>query len=151
MEEQVTRIREDLYKTRNSQKRWGIGLIIFGLVTLADSGSPFPVPLVGLPSIVVGLATTLLGAYLVYKHQELPISETLDVAALHQGFLSAPLLVRALHITPTTAERILADLSRRGYTRVEEQGLESGEVSYRVLGLNAPPVAPTLPPGEPGA
>jgi DNA topoisomerase IA len=52
---------------------------------------------------------------------------------------------------PSTAERILADLTQRGYIRVDDQALETGELGYRVLGLNAPAAPPALSAGEPGA
>jgi hypothetical protein len=146
LDAQIERIRAGLYAGRARQRFWGWLLGLLGLLTLADSGLPFPVPLVGLPSVLVGLGITAAGGLLLYRHQELPLPEALEVARLHQGFLSAPLLIRTLHVTPATAERLLAELSRRGYTQVHEQALEGGEVSYRVLGLEAPPPPPSLPP-----
>jgi hypothetical protein len=146
LEARITAIREQMYQARARQKWWAVALCILGLVTLADSGSPFPIPLVGLPSILAGLGCLGTGYYLLYRQQELPITETLEIAALYQGYLSAPLLIRALHVTPETAERILDELVRRGYARIEEQALESGEMGYRVVGLEAP-APPALPPG----
>jgi hypothetical protein len=149
MEEQIIHIRERLLAARARQRFWGIVLSILGFVTLVDSGAPFPIPLVGLPSILVGLLCLGSGAGFLYRQQELPVSEALELAALQGGFLSEPMLVRALHVTPDTAERILRVMVERGYARLEDSALEDGAMTYRVLGLEAPP--PSLPPGPAGS
>ena len=144
LETQITRIRENLYRTRAGQKRLGIFLSCFSFVVLLVAESAIPIG--GPASIFAGLVGIGAGFYMLYRQQELPLPEALEIARLHQGFLSAPLLIRSLHVTPETAERMLAELSERGYTEVQEMALNGGEVSYRVRGLEAPSAPPALPP-----
>ncbi len=132
---EIVQVREKLYERRRSQRRWGLGLGGLGFLTIIDFWSPLPIPLVGFPALFLGTLALGTGLFFLYRQQELPMSEALDIASLYNGFLSGPLLIRSLHVTPDTAERILGELVARGYAVLRERGLEEGELTYRVMGL----------------
>ena len=88
--------------------------------------------------MAIGLPIVVVGFYLLFLAQRLPIKEAIQLAGsvMYKGTLKVTDLVREMDVTIGTAERTLRTLEANGYARCEqdeEHGTEVYEIDVRVL------------------
>lgn len=134
---------------RTRRRRTGIVLIVAGLVTAIDFFSPVPVPLIGMPAIVIGAALAALGYLLHRGAARMPVAEALLLAEARGGRLTKALLVMELRLEPAEAGELLHLMEREGLAEAELAGTEDLKLDlpaidpvYRIKGL---PEAAALP------
>ena len=80
---------EEAYqKSKRGERRQAYIFLILGGLVLLDSGSPVPIPLTGLPSVLLGLAILAYGWSQWRSYQRLPLHEALQLGRLQGGRLS---------------------------------------------------------------
>ncbi|MGK5095085.1 hypothetical protein WDW89_24130 [Deltaproteobacteria bacterium TL4] len=123
------------YQARKRREKWQAwSALIFGAIVLFDSAAPIPIPLVGLPSIILGLG--LLGyGYAQYKsYRALPLHEALRLGKLRDGKLTRTDIFLSLKLTPQQADQVLQVLVSEGFIEPFESGLPpEHELCYRLL------------------
>ena len=119
-------------KKREKKLAWVF--TILGGVVLLDSALPFPVPLVGVPSILLGGAFLCYGYYQFTLYQKLPLHEALQLAqSLNRPFTRTDLFL-TFQLSPKATDRLIAELVYHGF--VEPTGTDlppESEVQYRVI------------------
>lgn len=66
---------KDRLKRRKRDRRFGLGMLIFGFLVLLDSPYLFPIPLVGLPSVILSACLLTWAIFHLYRGCRLPIQE----------------------------------------------------------------------------
>ena len=119
-------------KRREKWQSWFF--LLFGLLVLLDSGLAFPVPLVGVPSIIIG--TGLLGyGYIQYQaYRKLPLHETLLLGKQSGGNLTRTDVFLAFQLSPKETDEILHILVQEGFIEPVDTDLPpDNEICYRLL------------------
>lgn len=129
----------DYIKSLNPRRRrsrtisWG--LILGGIIVYLDAGWRFPIWLTGIWAFALGTPLIVLGLIRLIGSYKLPVRETLLLAGLQDGKLSAPSLSLGLDITLETSEQILEHLANKGYAQISTDDVEEGNVVYTINGL----------------
>ena len=111
------------------------GLILGGVIVYLDAGWRFPIWLTGIWAFALGTPLIVIGLIRLIDSYKLPIRESLLLAGLRDGKLSAPALSLGLDITLETSEQILDHLARKGYAQISTDDMEEGNVVYTINGL----------------
>ena len=144
LKEAVTTSAEEMYRhvqTRRdkeiSRRRWGKILIVIGAVTLLDCCAPFPIPLVGPPAIIVGLALMIIGGALMYSGPRMKeTNQAIMVAMKYGNQLSVPRLAVEMDVTLDQAEKIIDQLVKKGIAEIDldTKDPDSG-IIYKIKGI----------------
>ncbi len=120
-----------------ARRRWGKIVFVIGAVTLLDWCAPVPVPLVGPPAIVVGLALMLIGGAVLYRGPRMKeTNEAILIAMKYGNQLSVPRLAVEMDITLEQAEKIIDALVKKGIAEIDldTKDPDSG-IIYKVKGI----------------
>lgn len=120
-----------------SRNRWGKVLIVIGVVTLLDWCAPIPIPLVGPPAIVVGLALIIAGGALLYRGPRMKgTNQAIMVAMKYGNQLSVPRLAVEMDVSLEEAEEIIDTLVKKGIAEIDldAKDPDSG-IIYKVKGI----------------
>ena len=120
---------------RKKQRTISWGLILGGAIVYLDAGWRFPIWLTGIWAFALGTPLIVFGLIRLFGSYKLPVRETLMLAGLHDGKLSAPSLSLGLDITLETSEQILEHLAQKGYAQISTEDVEEGNVVYSINGL----------------
>ncbi|MBF0238149.1 MAG: hypothetical protein HQM12_10610 [SAR324 cluster bacterium] len=121
-------------KQKRRQKRQAWFLMITGLVILLDSGSAMPVPLVGLPSIIVGVLLMVWGYFQYQSCQRLPLHEALMLTRQMGGMIKRSDLFLNLLLSPEDTDLLIQALVHEGFIEPLDTGLPpENEISYRLI------------------
>ena len=126
---------EEAYqKSKRGERRQAYIFLILGGLVLLDSGSPVPIPLTGLPSILLGLAIMAYGWSQWRSYQRLPLHEALQLGRLQGGRLSRTDLFLKLRLSAEKTDQLLDLLVQQGFLeRVDEDLPPENEPVYRLL------------------
>jgi len=119
------------------RKLWGRVILALGIVTILDSWSMFPVPLVGIPSIVVGVVLMMLGGTMLAGRRRLKdTNEALRIAMKHGNRLTVARLALELDISLDRAEKIVKQLVDKGIAEIDLDSLGPDEgIVYKIKGI----------------
>ena len=123
------------YLTRKRrEKRSAWFFLILGGIILLDSGSPFPIPLVGMPSIVIGMIVMGYGFYQLQIFQQLPLHEALLLGRQQGGTLTRTDIFLQLELTPEQTDQLIQSLIHEGFIEPIDTGLPpQAEIGYRLI------------------
>ena len=126
---------EEAYqKSKCGERRQAYIFLILGGLVLLDSGSPVPIPLTGLPSVLLGLAIMAYGWSQWRSYQRLPLHEALQLGRLQGGRLSRTDLFLKLRLSAEKTDQLLDLLVQQGFLeRVDEDLPPENEPVYRLL------------------
>lgn len=135
-EETLERIRRDRDKAA-SRRIWGRVLVVLGAITVLDSCSVFPIPLIGPPALFIGCALMLIGAgFLARVPRMRETNEALMIALRHDNRLTVPLLALEMDITLERAEKIIGKLVKSGVAEIDlDDSNDDGGITYRIKGI----------------
>jgi hypothetical protein len=135
--EKVLRSVLNQQERKSTRKKWGKGLIIVGAVTILDSCSFFPIPLVGPFAIWAGAATILVGCALLIEAPRMrETNEALVIALKNGNRLTVPRLALEMDISFKRAEKIIQKLVRNGVAEIDlDEGDLDGGITYRIKGV----------------
>ena len=127
----------DQQERRNTRKKWGKGLIIVGAVTILDSCSFFPIPLVGPLAIWAGSAIILVGcALLIDAPRMRETNEAVMIGLKNGNRLTVPRLALEMDISFKRAEKIIQKLVRNGVAEIDlDEDDPDGGITYRIKGV----------------
>lgn len=122
---------------KSTRKKWGTGLIIVGAVTLLDSCSFFPIPLVGPPAIWAGSAMILVGCALLIEAPRMrETNEAVMIGLKNGNRLTVPRLALEMDISFKRAEKIIQKLVRNGVAEIDlDEDDPDGGITYRIKGV----------------
>jgi hypothetical protein len=123
------------YLERKRRERfWSWAAMLFGGFILLDSGAPIPIPLVGLPSMLLGGALLGFGYYQYGNYRKLPLHEAVAIARDQKGELSRTDLFLHLRLTAEQTDELIHLLIRAGFLEPVDSELPAEqEARYRLL------------------
>jgi hypothetical protein len=135
--EKVLRSLLDQQEKKSKRKTWGKGLIVVGAVTILDSCSFFPIPLVGPFAIWAGSAMILVGCALLIEAPRMrETNEALMIALKNGNRLTVPRLALEMDISFKRAEKIIQKLVRNGVAEIDlDEGDPDSGITYRIKGV----------------
>ena len=99
-----------------------------------SSGSPIPIPLTGLPSVLLGLAIMAYGWSQWRSYQRLPLHEAIQLGRVQGGRLSRTDLFLKLRLSAEKTDELLDLLIQKGFLeRIDEDLPPENEPVYRLL------------------
>lgn len=115
----------------------GTVLMVIGAVTLLDSCSPYPVPLIGLPSIVVGLILMIIGGALRYRGPRMKeTNQAIMIAMQYGNQLSVTRLAVEMDVTLEQAEKIIDTLVKKGIAEIDLDTVDPDSgIIYKIKGI----------------
>ncbi|MEJ2717509.1 MAG: hypothetical protein P8182_10275 [Deltaproteobacteria bacterium] len=127
----------DQQERKSRRKKWGKGLIVVGVVTILDSCSFFPIPLMGPLAIWVGGAMMLVGCALLIEAPRMrETNEALMIALRNRNRLTVPRLALEMDISFKRAEKIIQKLVKNGVAEIDlDEGGPDGGITYRIKGV----------------
>lgn len=125
---------EESYVALKRSQFWqSWGFLLFGGLVLLDSGSPLPIPLVGLPSIVLGGTLFAYGWMQSRSYHKLPMREAVQIGKA-KGQITRTELFLKLHLTTEQTDKLLDQLIEEGFIEALNDELpEEAEITYRVF------------------
>lgn len=119
---------------KKREKRLAWIFTILGSVVLLDSGLPFPIPLMGAPSIFFGGALLGFGYYQFTLYKKFPLHETLQLAhSLDRPFTRTDLFL-TFQLSPKATDALIAELIQHGFVEVTDTDLPpESDMQYRVI------------------
>jgi hypothetical protein len=135
--EKVLRRVLDQQERKSARKKWGKGLIVVGAVTILDSCSFFPIPLIGPFAIWAGSAAILVGcALLIDAPRMRETNEALMIGLKNGNRLTVPRLALEMDISFKRAETIIQKLVRNGVAEIDlDDDDPDGGITYRIKGV----------------
>ena len=135
-EEIVRRVRNESDK-RAGKRRWGQILIVLGIVTVLDSCSFFPIPLIGPAAMWVGAALVLVGSGLLLQGPRLrDTNEAILIAMKYGNRLTVPRLALEMDISLKKAEKIIRRLMSNGVAEIDLDADDPEDgITYRIKGI----------------
>ena len=125
---------ESYQKSKQSERRQAFLFLSFGSLVLLDSGSPIPIPLTGLPSILLGLGIMAYGWSQWRAYQSLPLHEAIQLGRVQGGRLNRTDLFLKLRLSAEKTDELIDLLIQQGFLeRVDEDLPPENESSYRLL------------------
>ena len=125
---------ESFQKSKQSKRRQAFLFLSLGSLVLLDSGSPIPIPLTGLPSILLGLGIMAYGWSQWRAYQSLPLHEAIQLGRFQGGRLNRTDLFLKLRLSAEKTDELLDLLIQQGFLeRVDEDLPPENEPSYRLL------------------
>ncbi len=123
----------------STRDKWAKGLIILGGITILDSCSPFPIPLVGPPAIIFGSVLILIGTALMIRpgaSGRKDTTEAIYVAMKYHNRLTLARLVVEMDISLERAESIIQTLVKKGIAEIDLDANDpDGGITYKIKGL----------------
>lgn len=125
----------EAYAQRKRRERlFGWIFSLLGGLVLLDSGSPVPVPLVGLPSLLIGGAMIAFGVQQLRAFAQMPLREALLLGRSLGGRLTRTDLFLHLGLDPERTDQLLQVLISQGFIEPESDDLPmEQEMRYRLL------------------
>ena len=121
-------------KSKQSERRQAYFFLILGGLVFLDSGSPIPIPLTGLPSVLLGLAIMAYGWSQWRSYQRLPLHEAIQLGRVQGGRLSRTDLFLKLRLSAEKTDELLDLLIQKGFLeRIDEDLPPENEPVYRLL------------------
>ena len=121
-------------KSKQSERRQAYFFMILGGLVFLDSGSPIPIPLTGLPSVLLGLAIMAYGWSQWRSYQRLPLHEAIQLGRVQGGRLSRTDLFLKLRLSAEKTDELLDLLIQQGFLeRIDEDLPPENEPVYRLL------------------
>lgn len=119
-------------KKREKLKTWIFSVL--GSIILLDSYSPFPIPLVGTPAVLTGMALLSYGFYQYKSYQRLPILESVQFArSLNRPFSRTDLFL-TFQLSPERTDQLIQELVQQGFVEPSDTELPpESEIHYRVI------------------
>lgn len=135
--EEILRNVERTKQKHAARKRWGRILMILGVVTILDSCSFFPIPLIGPPAIFAGAIMMIVGSIISYQAPRLrETNEALLVAMKYNNRLTVARLALEMDITLQHAEEIIQELIENGIAEIDvDMDAEDVGILYRIRGI----------------
>ena len=125
---------EGFQASKRSQRRQAVIFLILGGLILLDSASPVPIPLTGLPSILIGSTIMAYGWYHWRAYQRPPLHEALQLGRQQGGQLNRTDLFLKLRLSPEKTDALLEQLVSEGFIeRVSDNLPPENEVTYRLI------------------
>ncbi len=119
---------------RRRQKRHGWIFMVLGGFIFLDSYAPFPIPLVGPISLLIGFVLFCYGYYQYNGYRSLPVYEALQVAHSHNGQVTRTELFVALQMTPEQTDLLIQELIKNGFFEpIEDETNADSELRYRLI------------------
>ena len=127
---------------RKSSRKSGIIWFVVGILVLVNSPFMFPIPIVGLPSVMLALLLSLIGVRKIYNGVKLPLEECLLVLDHEDGKISLEKLVDTLGGSKEViAEELLTALDKKDWARradhhlpyVEKQELNAKQIDSNLI------------------
>ncbi len=126
---------QDAYLSRKKREKWQSWFFIsLGGLVLLDSYSPFPIPLVGVPSLFLGFALLYYGYHQFKNYSKLPMYEALQLGRSLNRDLTRTDLFLAFQLTPEQTDQLVDELVRNGF--IEPVGTDlapEADMRYRVI------------------
>ena len=125
---------EGFHVSKRSKRRQAIIFLILGGLILLDSASPVPIPLTGLPSILIGSTVMAYGWYHWRTYQRLPLHEAIMLGRQQGGQLNRTDLFLKLRLSPEKTDALLEQLVSEGFIeRISDNLPPENEVTYRLI------------------
>ena len=125
---------EAFHTSKRRQRTLGVLFLLLGGFVLLDSGSPIPIPLTGLPSILLGSVIMAYGWYHWRSYRSLPLHEALQLGQTQGGQLSRTDLFLKLRLSSEQTDTLLDQLVREGFIeRINDNLPPENEATYRLL------------------
>ena len=125
---------EGFQASKRSQRRQAVIFLIIGGLILLDSASPVPIPLTGLPSILIGSTIMAYGWYHWRAYQHPPLHEALKLGRQQGGQLNRTDLFLKLRLSPEKTDALLNQLVSEGFIeRINHDLPPETEVTYRLI------------------
>lgn len=106
----------------------GLAMVLVGLFTILDLMSRVPIPLTGFRAVFAGTLLIVLGFVALYKGYRLPLAEALDLVHRKERGVTESELVHDMRVDRATAQRIIAEMIRKGFLRRGTSGSSTDEV-----------------------
>lgn len=125
----------EAFKRRKRKERIQAWLFsVLGGVVLLDSYAPVPIPLVGAPSILLGMGLLAYGYYQYNNYRKLPIHDAVQFAHSLDRHLTRADLFLAFRLSPEKTDQLLNELIQNGFIEPAEESLPpESEIRYRVI------------------
>jgi hypothetical protein len=117
----------DLIETRRRDRRWGLGMLVVGLIVLLDSPYPIPFPLVGLPSVIVSAVLVFWAVYRLYRGCGLPLREVAIYLAMKGGEASRTEILEFLEGEEGKGDQLFEILEKKEIATLATHNLEMVE------------------------
>ncbi len=125
---------QSYHSSKRSDRRQGVFFLMLGGLVILDSGSPIPIPITGLASILLGTVILVYGWYKLHSYQKLPLHEALQLGRAQGGQMGRTDIFLKLRLTPEKTDELLEQLVREGFIeRVSENLPPENEATYRLL------------------
>lgn len=123
------------YQKRKKRERFQSWLgITIGTLIVVNSYSPVPIPLIGIPSILIGLGILGYGLYQRSKWKTLPIHEALMLGRSQQNFLTRTDLFLAFKLSITQTDELIQTLIQEGLIEAINENIDpETEIRYRII------------------
>ncbi len=120
-----------------TRRRWGWIVFLLGVLTILDSCSVVPIPLVGPVAIWAGAIMAVLGAGLLASRAKMrDTNEAIMVAMKYGNRLTIARLSLELDISLTKAEKIIQKLVKSGIAEIDlDQDRPDDGIVYKVKGI----------------
>ena len=135
--EEIVRKVQEGRNREASRKRWGWILFCLGVITILNSCSVVPIPLVGPMAIWVGTALAAIGAgILVSRRKMKDTNEAIMVAMKYGNRLTVARLSLEMDLSLTKAEKIIRKLVESGIAEIDlDQDRPDDGIVYKIKGL----------------
>tara|TARA_Y100000589_G_C27179305_1_gene640086 strand:- start:365 stop:883 length:519 start_codon:yes stop_codon:yes gene_type:complete len=136
------KIISDRLIVRKYSRKSGLIWFVAGVLVLINSPFMFPIPIVGLPSVMLALILSLVGIRKIYNGLKLPLLECLLVMGHAGGEINLQELIEALGGSKeVSAEELLLALDKKDWARrachhlpyVESQELSGNEINSNLI------------------
>ena len=119
---------------KKREKRLAWVFMILGGVILLNSYSPVPIPLMGIPSILIGGASLAYGYYQLRNSHKLPLRDALHYAySLDQNFTKTDLFL-TFQLSPEKVDELVQELIHNGFIEpVDSELPPESDIQYRVI------------------
>ena len=101
------------HKRRERNHAWIFGAL--GAFVLLDSGLPYPIPLIGLPSVLLGGVLLAYGFFQYRAYHRPPLHEALELGRSLGGSLTRTELFLRLRLNAEETDELLQELIGQGF------------------------------------
>ena len=100
-------------KRRERNHAWIFGAL--GAFVLPDRALPYPIPLTGLPSVLIGGVLLAYGCFQYHAYRRPPLHEALELGRSLGGSLTRTELFLRLRLNAEETDELLQELIRQGF------------------------------------
>ena len=126
---------EDAFHARKRRERnyaWIFGAL--GAFVMLDSGLPYPIPLTGLPSLLIGGVMLAYGFFQYRAYRRSPLHEALELGRSLGGSLTRTDLFLRFRLDAEETDALLQELVRQGFLeQMHEDVRAEQEPRFRLL------------------